>query len=69
MPTNLCVGYNDYAFGLDTFPFQNDTQKVKDYLEALARAPQLVQTESDPLLFLRSENYNSWVSLRSVPKF
>ena len=31
MPTNLCVGYNDYAFGLDTFPFQNDTQKVKDY--------------------------------------
>ena len=60
-----CRGPAEMYMTLKDFP---DEEK-EAYLEALARAPQLVQTESDPLLFLRSENYNSWVSLRSVPKF
>jgi hypothetical protein len=39
-----------------------DTDKVA-YLRALEICPELVQTESESIRFLRSENYNSWVSV------
>jgi len=32
-----------------------------DYLEALERYPRLVELESDPIAFLRCENYDAWV--------
>jgi hypothetical protein len=39
-----------------------DTDKV-DYLRALELCPELVRTESESIRFLRSENYNPWVSI------
>jgi hypothetical protein len=39
---------------LDEIPHE----EKEAYLEALERVPHLVQTESNPILFLRSENYN-----------
>lgn len=33
-------------------------QQKKEYMEALKQAPNLVQTESDPIMFLRCENFN-----------
>ena len=33
-------------------------QQKKEYMEALKQAPKLVQTESDPIMFLRCENFN-----------
>jgi hypothetical protein len=38
------------------------TDKV-DYLRALELCPELVRTESGSIRFLRSENYNPWVSI------
>lgn len=34
--------------------------KKAAYMEALKKAPHLVETESDPLCFLQRENYNVW---------
>jgi hypothetical protein len=34
-----------------------------DYLRALELCPELVRTESGSIRFLRSENYNPWVSI------
>jgi hypothetical protein len=34
-----------------------------DYLRALELCPELVRTESESIRFLRSENYNPWVSI------
>jgi hypothetical protein len=39
-----------------------DTDKVA-YLRALELCPELVRMESEPIRFLRSENYNPWVSI------
>jgi hypothetical protein len=41
-----------------------DTIEIKDkqaYLEALEHCPGVVRVESDPILFLRCENYNAQV--------
>ena len=38
----------------------------KDYLEALRLAPLLVQTESNPVKFLRVEDFNPWKSARRL---
>lgn len=35
-------------------------QQKNAYLEALQRAPHLVETESDPICFLQCDNYNCW---------
>jgi hypothetical protein len=39
----------------------SDAEKVH-YLKALKTCPQLVRLESDPILFLRAESFNTWVS-------
>ena len=36
-----------------------------DYLRALELCPELVRIESESIRFLRSENYNPWVSICS----
>jgi hypothetical protein len=41
-------------------------QEKEAYLEALERAPLLVETESDLAAFLRWENYDAWAAARSV---
>jgi len=38
----------------------------KDYVEAVRCAPQLVQTESQPLKFLRCEDFNPWQAARKL---
>jgi hypothetical protein len=40
--------------------------KKKDFLDARARAPHLVETEASPLKFLRCEKYNAVVSSSSL---
>lgn len=37
-----------------------------DYLEALERAPQLVERESNPVAFLRFEGYNAWSAAKRL---
>lgn len=39
-------------------------EKKGDYLEALERAPELIEKESNPDIFLQFESFNSWVSNR-----
>jgi len=33
-----------------------------DYLEAMKRSPRVVEQECNPIAFLRSEDYDAWVS-------
>lgn len=37
-------------------------EEKEAYLEAVARVPEIVEAESNFLLFLRSEDFNVWVS-------
>lgn len=41
-------------------------EEKKDYLEALKLAPALIKAESDPIKFLRSEEFNPWKAARSL---
>jgi len=41
-------------------------QEKAAYLEAVEKVPQLVQLESDPLRFLRREDYNAWAASRRL---
>ena len=38
----------------------------KEYLEALRLAPRLIQTESDPIKFLRCEDFNPWTAAKRL---
>jgi hypothetical protein len=54
MVTRTCALMQD---AVDLIP---DEQK-QSYIRALAQCPNLVQTESEPLRFLRCERFNVWV--------
>ena len=41
-------------------------ESKKDYLEALRLAPALMKAESDPIKFLRVEDYNPWTSAKRL---
>ena len=41
-------------------------EKKRDYLEAMKRCPDLVEEESNPLLFLRTDDYDAKVSYQAI---
>jgi hypothetical protein len=41
----------------------------REYLRAFELAPELVRTESDPLRFLRCENYDAWAAALRLTKY
>jgi hypothetical protein len=45
-----------------------DSEKVA-YLEALERAPQLIERESAPVSFLRCEKYDAWAAARRLVEY
>jgi hypothetical protein len=52
--------------------FEEALQGVSDkreYLRAIELAPELVRTESDPLRFLRCENYDAWAAALRLTKY
>ena len=44
-------------------------ENKKEYLEVLRLAPTLIKTESHPVKFLRSEEWNPWKSARSLVRY
>jgi hypothetical protein len=46
----------------------SDAEKVH-YLKALKTCPQLVRLESDPILFLRAESFNTWAAAERLIKY
>ena len=44
-------------------------ENKKDYLDALRLAPALIKAESDPIKFLRSEDFNPWTSAMTFVKY
>jgi hypothetical protein len=63
--TMLTEGTALMAQALQAIP---DTDKLS-YLEAVERAPMLVQRESDPAAFLRCEKYDSWAAAHRLVKY
>jgi phosphoribosylaminoimidazole carboxylase (NCAIR synthetase) len=63
--TMLTEGTALMAQALQAIP---DTDKLA-YLEALERAPELVQRESDPAAFLRCEKYDYWAAAHRLVKY
>jgi hypothetical protein len=58
------VQHGPYELQLALEDIHEEEKEV--YLEALRMCPELVEQESNYLMFLRSENYNVWVSQNSV---
>ena len=50
------------VIALEMIPVQNK----KEYLEAVRLAPKLIKTESDPVKFLRVEDFNPWMSAKRL---
>jgi hypothetical protein len=63
--TMLTEGTALMAQALQAIP---DTGKLA-YLEALERAPELVERESDPVAFLRCEQYDYWAAADRLVKY
>jgi hypothetical protein len=63
--TTLTEGTALMAQALQAIPV---TEKVA-YLEALERAPELVDLESDPVAFLRCEKYDYWSAAHRLVKY
>jgi hypothetical protein len=51
-------GYTDLKEALDQLPLEMKAALV----EALRKCPDLAETESDPILFLRREEFNGWAA-------
>ena len=63
------VEFDETQEMLDIGPIELETaihdipiEEKEAYLEACERCPEIIQSESNYIIFLRSENYNVWVS-------
>ena len=66
------VEFDETQEMLDIGPIELETaihdipiEEKEAYLEACERCPEIIQSESNYIMFLRSENYNVWVSFIS----
>ena len=55
--THVCVSWSFTCLALSVLP---DDERKKDYNDATLVTPNLVQTESDPIGFLRRDGFNPW---------
>ena len=59
---NLDQARQQLKEAIDVMP---ETDK-RDYVEAMKLAPHLVETESDPVRFLRFEKFNAWAAAQRL---
>ena len=64
-PTVAPRGCFDLENGLELL----SDQKKAAYTEATQRAPELIDSESDPLRFLRCAKYNAWVAAHHLARY
>lgn len=50
--------YEEIQGALDMMP----AEMKEEYLEAVQKCPSVVESESDPLMFLRREDFNAWAA-------
>ena len=53
----------------ETLHFMAENEEKAAYIEALEVAPELVQSESNPLKFLQSVDYDGWAAARKICKY
>ena len=67
MLTEVCLPpwYPLISIALEIMPLENK----KDYVEAARLLPNLIKTESNPVKFLRSQDFNPWAAARSLVSY